>query len=177
MIKSLYLSTMSFILLLFSTNSMAQNQDSTFSQKTSKQIIESFYKNINHSKLKKDGLIVKEILICEVSSEYTDQINQPWHDSRKLKDSMVSIQESADEIIVQFIVYEISYLILGWQTNVEINENNALNLVCFPMVHALSQDPQYTPICISIHFEKTKELKLKSLTLNKRIQYDGYFGK
>jgi len=164
-------------MLVLSSNTYAQNQDSTFSQKTFTQIIETFQKSINHSKLKEDGLIVKEILTCEVFSEYAEQINLPWYDSRKIKDSIVSIQENDDEIIVQFIIHEISYPIISWQTNIEISDNNALSLICFPIVETMGHYPQYTPICISIHFEKVKEVELKSVTLNKRNQYDGYFGK
>ncbi|PWH85234.1 hypothetical protein [Brumimicrobium oceani] len=177
MIRSV-LSFISIILILvLSSNTYAQNQDSTFFQKTSTRIIESFHKSINHSKLKEDGLIVKDILTCEISSEYAEQINLPWYDSRKLKDSIVSIQEKDDEIIVQFIIHEISYPIISWQTNIEINDHNTLSLICFPIAEAMGHYPRYTPICISIHFEKVKEVELKSVTLNKRNKYDGYFGK
>ena len=177
MIRSVLSFMLIILMLVVSANAYSQNQDSTFSQKTSTRIIESFQKSINHSKLKEDGLIVKEILTCEVLSEYAEQINLPWYDSRKLKDSIVSIHESADEITVQFIIHEISYPIISWQTNIEINDHNTLSLICTPFVQVMGHFPKYTPICISIHFEKRKDLELKSITLNKRNHYDAYFGK
>lgn len=168
MLKSVFSFSIFFLLLVFSSRSYAQIQDYTFSKNTSTRIIESFYKNINHSKLKRDGLIVKEISTCDMSSEDTKQVNLPWYDKRKLKDSIISIQENDEEIIVQFIVYEISYLIIGWQTNVEIRDKNILSLICFPIVQAMSHEPQYTPVCISIHFVKTKALRLENVILNKK---------
>ena len=154
--------------MVFSSKVFCQSADSLYYQSTANRIIKSFEKSNTISKLKNKGLILKEILECGSPSN----ISFDQYDIRSrgiTADSIISIQETNESLIVNFVVNATSHLIISWQTNIEINDDNTLSLICFPIVEAMGHSPIYSRICISINFEKSDDNKFESVILNDNI--------
>jgi len=158
---------LSILLLLLSFDTYCQSD--TFVMEPD--LVLNFNKCINKTKLNENGLMIKEIQTFYTCLDKNDSNTYPYSFLEmytKQSDSILSILETDSTLSVRFVIFDSSFPTISWETDVYVQNSDTLNIKCIPLEQAMSHRPMYSPVCVTINFDKLFNLSIKTVVLNKK---------